>query len=68
MLLHKITWIEDSRKKTLYCGSKAEAGSERKLIRQRPGYLPNSVQTSGIDVPTKKAGLLRYLNKYCCRN
>jgi hypothetical protein len=74
MLLHKITYqvkmdidtpvgIEEHIKdRTYWAGSKAEAATKRGNVRQINGYMPNSVQTAAIDVPTKKRGLLNFLN------
>lgn len=64
MRLQRITWIENDEQKVNWAGSLSAASSKRKLLRQRVGYVPNSVQTQFIDVPTKKDGLLRILNEY----
>ena len=66
MLLYKITYQKNYEgvvsDKFVWAGSQSEAGSLRKQIRQKHGYIPNSVQTSKIDVPTKKNDLIKFLN------
>jgi hypothetical protein len=66
MLLYKITYQKNYdgvvSDKSVWAGSKSDAGSLRKKIRQEHGYMPNSVQTSKIDVPTKKTDLIKFLN------
>jgi sulfate adenylyltransferase subunit 1 (EFTu-like GTPase family) len=47
---------------TKWHGSMKEAGSFRKNSRQRHGYIPNSVQTQKIVVPTNKVDMLKFLN------
>jgi hypothetical protein len=46
-----------------WTGSQAEAATLRKEARQTTGYVPNSIQTEIIDVPTKKQELIKFLNK-----
>jgi hypothetical protein len=70
MLLYKITYqikhkASDSlivNTYSVWVGSQAEAATKRRNIRHITGYMPNSVQTSKIDVPTKKADLIKFLN------
>lgn len=66
MLLYKITYQKNYEgvvsNHGVWAGSQSEAGSLRKQIRQKNGYMPNSVQTSKIDVPTKKTDLIKFLN------
>lgn len=67
MLIYKITYQKKYEgvvmKKTHWAGSGKDAGSIRKNARQEDGYVPNSVQTEKIDVPTKKDLLIEWLNK-----
>lgn len=70
MLLHKITYqikteAPDAKvyiTRSKWCGSQQEAGANRRIIRQMHGYIPNSVQTEKVDVPTKKKALVDFLN------
>ncbi len=68
MLLYKITYQTKVSKEDHVAlhkqweGSKAAASKFRSWARQRHGYIPSSVQTEHIDVPTKKDGLLKFLN------
>ncbi|GAG21144.1 unnamed protein product [marine sediment metagenome] len=50
-------------KKVVWCGSQAEASRKRKLIRQRHGYIPNSVQTTPINISTKKDQFIKFINE-----
>jgi hypothetical protein len=43
-------------------GSAKEAGAFRKKSRQKYGYIPNSIQTAKIVVPTNKVDILKFLN------
>lgn len=68
MLLYKITYQVQINKDDhvslhkQWEGSKADAGNFRAWARQRHGYIPNSVQTEKINVPTKKDELIKFLN------
>jgi len=66
MLIYKITYQKKyegaTMTKTKWAGSGKDAGSIRKNARQEHGYVPNSVQTAKIDVPTKKDLLIDWLN------
>lgn len=67
MLLYKITFKTKSDGEIIvnnpkWVGSKAEASKERAWIRSRHDYVPASVQTEQIDVPTNKKDLLGFLN------
>ena len=69
MLLYKTTYqIKDEEKQVItyqrWDGSAKDAGSERKKIRQRHGFIPNSVQTQKIVLPADKKGFLRFLNEF----
>ena len=69
MVLYKIIYRTDThslvttREITKWAGSGKEAGQIRKQARQKIGYVPNSVKTDKIDVPTNKIGLIEFLNK-----
>jgi len=68
MLLYKTTYQTQREKDkpvkthSIWNGSAKDAGSSRKKIRQTYGYIPNSVQSSKIIVPTDKPSLLKFLN------
>jgi hypothetical protein len=68
MLLYKVTYqvqINKDDHVSLYkewLGSKQTAGKHRAWARQRHGYIPNSIQTELINVPTKKDELIKFLN------
>jgi hypothetical protein len=68
MLLYKTTYQVQNEKDepvktlTIWNGSAKDAGTARKRIRQTYGFIPNSVQSAKIDIPTDKAGLLKFLN------
>ena len=66
MLLYKITYQKkvdgNIETNTIWAGSQSECGSIRKNVRQKYGYIPNSVQTSKINVPTRKNDLINWLN------
>jgi hypothetical protein len=71
MLLYKVTWqIEKGRidntkivdTLTKWEPSAKDAGSTRKKARQMDGYIPNSIQTSKIVVPSDKKGIINFLN------
>jgi hypothetical protein len=70
MLLYKTTY-QVKRFETLqpevttfyrWHGSAKEAGAFRKISRQKYGYIPNSIQTAKIVVPTLKVDLIKFLN------
>lgn len=69
MLFYKITYQTKHVKNgpvtnhVAWVGSGKEASAKRKLIRQMFRYIPNSVQTLKVDVPTDKISLLKFLNK-----
>lgn len=68
MLLYKITFKTKSNgeihvSNPKWVGSKSEASKERAWIRSRDHYVPASVETEQIDVPTNKKGLLGFLNR-----
>lgn len=69
MLLHKITYqakqtrISGVTLITKWAGSGKDAGSIRKEARRSMGYVANSIQTSKVNVPTDKKGLLEFLNE-----
>ena len=72
MLLYKITYKQEVTSVlydyeyseiTEWVGSGKEAGQIRKSARQKTGYVPNSVKTDKINVPTNKQGLIDFLNK-----
>ena len=48
--------------KTCYSASQQDAGSKRANIRKIDGYIPNSVQTSPLDIDTRKNALIEFLN------
>ena len=68
MLLYKTTYQthydkdEPVQTHTRWDGSAKDAGASRKKIRQTVGFIPNSVQSSKITVPTDKPSLLKFLN------
>ena len=66
MLLYKITFqtkaFGETKTITRWVGSQADASAKRGKIRSRSDYIPSSVQTDKIDIPTNKKGLLAYLN------
>lgn len=68
MLLYKTTYQIDDKNDTpikthsTWDGSAKDAGSTRKKIRQMHGFIPNSVQSAKIIVPTNKFDLLKFLN------
>jgi len=68
MLLYKTTYQiqyeKDEPEKThsRWDGSAKDAGSNRKKIRQMHGFIPNSVQSAKIIVPTDKPSMLAFLN------
>lgn len=68
MLLYKTTYQTQYVKQDpvtnhiIWNGSAKDAGAARKNIRQTLGFIPNSVQTAKIVVPTDKEGLLKFLN------
>ena len=73
MLLYKVTWQIEKTKidkmkivdtLTKWVASGKDAGSCRKKARQEHGYIPKSVQTSKIVVPTDKKGIIKFLNEY----
>lgn len=43
-------------------GSAKDAGSYRRQSRQQEGYVPNSIQSAKIVVPTNKTELIKFLN------
>ena len=68
MLLYKTTYQtqyekdEPVKTHSIWNGSAKDAGSARKRIRQTLGFIPNSVQSAKIVVPTDKPSLLKFLN------
>ena len=70
MLLYKTTYQIDSKNDTpikthsVWNGSAKDAGSARKKIRQMYGFIPNSIQSAKIVLPTNKPSLLKFLNSY----
>ena len=73
MLLYKVTWQIEKTKidkmkivdtLTKWEPSAKDAGSTRKKARQMDGYIPNSIQTSKIVVPSDKKGIIKFLNEY----
>lgn len=68
MLLYKTTYQTQYVKQdpikdhTIWNGSAKDAGSARKNVRQTLGFIPNSVKSIKVDVPTDKVGLLVFLN------
>ena len=71
MLLYKVTWQIEKTKidkmkivdtLTKWVASGKDAGSCRKKARQMDGYIPNSIQTSKIVVPSDKKGIINFLN------
>jgi hypothetical protein len=68
MLLYKITYQVQINKDdhvslhNQWEGSKAAAAKYRSWARGRHGYIPNSIQTQFINVPTKKDELIKFLN------
>jgi len=67
MLLYKITFKTKSNgeihvSNPKWVGSKSDASKKRAKIRSRHDYVPASVETEQIDVPTNKIGLLGFLN------
>ncbi len=72
MRLHLIYYKKKMTKdlielKGSFAASQKDAGAIRKEIRQSDGYIPNSVQTIPVDIPTKKNDLVTVLN-YCLSN
>jgi len=67
MKLYFVAWkmydSEQSNFDSQWVGSQAEAASLRKNVRQKHGYIPKSVGTKTINVPTDKRGLLKFLNE-----
>ncbi len=68
MLLYKVTYQTQMSKDDhvalhkKWIGSKEASANFRALARQRRGYIPNSIQTEKIVVPTKKDELIKFLN------
>lgn len=70
MLLYKTTYqvkrFETLQPNTItyfrWHGSAKEAGAFRKTSRQIHGFIPNSIQTAKIVVPTLRVDLLKFLN------
>lgn len=68
MLLYKTTYQtqyekdEPVKTHTRWDGSAKDAGSSRKKIRQIHGFIPNSVQSAKLVVPSDKPSLLKFLN------
>ena len=68
MLLYKITYqVQVNKEDNVslhkeWVGSKSDAAKYRAWARQRHGYIPNSVQTEFINIPTDKKGLIKLLN------
>jgi len=48
--------------RTSFAGSKSECAKKRANIRQIHGYIPNSVQTSPLELDTRKNALIKFLN------
>lgn len=72
MLLYKTVFQTEIEKVVethcMWHGSAKEAGSYRKQSRQRHGYIPNSIQTSKLEVSTKKDQLIAFLNSNLAKN
>ena len=68
MMLYRTTYQKDNpetRIVTTYFrwdGSAKDAGANRKKIRQKYGFIPNSVQSAKIIVPTNKKDVIKFLN------
>jgi ABC-type Mn2+/Zn2+ transport system ATPase subunit len=66
MLLYKTTYQTEIKKivetHIKWHGSAKDAGSHRKKSRQKYGYVPNSIQSAKIVVPTSKKDLIKFLN------
>lgn len=66
MLLYKTIYQTEIEKivetHTQWHGSAKDAGAYRKKSRQRHGYIPNSIQSAKIVVPTNKVDMLKFLN------
>jgi hypothetical protein len=75
MRLYRLNWLIETKiddnqgshvryhQQRLWCGSQKECAALRRKIRQREGYVPNSVQTAPINVPTTKDKLIAFLNR-----
>jgi hypothetical protein len=72
MLLYKTTFQTEIEKvvetHSMWHGSAKDAGSYRRQSRQRHGYIPNSIQSSKIQVPTNKKELIIFLNSNLAKN
>lgn len=70
MLLYRITYLmkdeitKDPIEKVKWAGSQKQAASIRANKRHMKAYVPNSIQTEKIDVPTTKDKLISWLNWY----
>jgi hypothetical protein len=71
MMAYKITWqikrlkLDDIKVVDTFFkweGSAKDAGSTRKKARQADNYVPNSLKTEKINIPTNKVDLLKFLN------
>jgi hypothetical protein len=72
MLLYKTTYQTEIEKivetHTKWHGSAKDAGSHRKKSRQRHGYIPNSIQSAKIVIPTNKPEFIKFLNSNINKN
>ncbi len=66
MLLYKTVYQTEIEKivqtHSKWHGSAKDAGSFRKTSRQKYGYIPNSIQSAKIIVPTNKTDMIKFLN------
>lgn len=68
MMLYRTTYQKENPETGLtttyfrWDGSAKDAGANRKKMRQRHGFVPNSVQTAKIIVPTNKKDVIKFLN------
>ena len=67
MRLHLIYYKRKTSKDLIelkggFTASQKDAGAMRKEIRQSNGYVPNSVETIPVDIPTTKNDLVTVLN------
>lgn len=72
MRLYRITWkikTQTGNPATtvivphqVWAGTQTQSAAIRGGVRQKHGYVPNSVDTEAVDVPIDKKGLLKFLN------
>ncbi|MCA9233252.1 MAG: hypothetical protein KDA57_21590 [Planctomycetales bacterium] len=59
---YKVDGEGQSTKVVVWVGSQAEAATTRKTLVADSGYQRKDIDTTEVDVPTDKKGLLAFLN------